>query len=284
MNIFSIDLEDWFHIIGTSENDNYKNWYKFNSRVEHNTEILLNLLSKYNIKATFFILGWIAQKYPSLIKKISDNGHDFGFHTQWHKPLNKLNKNKIEEDIFLGKKNIENIIGKSLTYFRAPGFSISNNDLWIFEILRDNNFLIDSSLFIGNHGHGGFKSEIYNEPFLIKLKEQKEIIEFPIVPFKNAFFNIPFSGGGYFRFFPYYFLYYALRKKKYSMFYIHPRDIDPHQPKIKNLNFMRNFKSYVGLNNSKKKLECLMLNIEWLNISQALKIINKEKLKTMNIN
>lgn len=282
MKILSIDLEDWFHIIGTEENSSRERWNDFESRIASSTEFLLNLLKMHDTRATFFCLGWVAEKYPNLIRQIKKDGHDIGLHTQWHRPLSELTRDELIADLKMGKANIERAIDSRVTMFRAPGFSITEENLWVFDCLAEVNIEIDSSLFLANHGHGGISKLENRGPFFIKTLS-KNILEFPVEPAVLGNIKIPFAGGGYFRLIPKLILKGLIKKSNYCMFYVHPRDFDITQPVISNLSFLRKFKSYYGLSRAAYKFEYLLKQYTWCSISEALEIKSSYELQELRM-
>ena len=262
-NYLSFDIEDWFHLLEL-DNQRYsepKNWHTFESRVEYITYLILDILNDQKVKANFFILSWVAKKYPKLISDIADAGHLIGSHTHTHKIIHQLNYREFDEELRVSKEIIENITGRSVVAFRAPGFSITKNCLWAFDVLVKNEIQIDSSLFNGDRAHGGLNLKV-NYPFMIKTNNGT-IVEFPIPKFNFVLIRAHLTGGGYLRVCPHRLLTYICRRQKYTNVYLHPRDIDHNQPKIKDLKPLRYFKTYVGINTARKKLESLTSQMSW---------------------
>lgn len=281
--ILTFDLEEWFHILDVDFLSDSSKWEGLEVRIIDNTYKILDILYKNNIKSTFFVLGWVAKKYPALIKYISDQGHEIGSHSQNHLLIYNFNQKKFKEDIIQSIDVIQSIINKKVVIFRAPGFSITNESLWAFKVIGESGIIIDSSIFPATRGHGGIKNFGIGRPFLIKYGEYI-IKEFPINMHKIGRFSIPFSGGGYFRIIPFSLFKYFANKSDYLMTYFHLRDFDPKQPIIKELPIIRKFKCYYGLGNSLKKFIKLINKYNFVNISSAAKIINWDKAPVVKLN
>ncbi len=243
--VLTFDIEEWFHILDVDSLEISNKWDKYEERIYKNTYRILDALKENSLKATFFILGWIAEKYPDIVRLISDLGHEIGTHSQNHILIYKSSPELFKEDLKKSIDIIQNITNKKVNTFRAPGFSIRKDTLWVFKILTEEGIEKDSSIFPASRGHGGIKNFKLAHPFLIKIGD-KIIKEFPINVFNLGNFKIPFSGGGYFRAIPYPFITYFADKSNYLMSYFHPRDFDRDQPFINELPWKRRIKSYIG--------------------------------------
>lgn len=282
MKILTFDIEDWFHVLDNEETNCIDDWGRFPSRVEKNVYTILNLLDDNNQKATFFILGWIAQKFPKLVREIAQRGHHIGCHSYAHQLVYSQSKKEFKEDLKKAKELIESVTCKSIDAYRAPGFSIDAKSLWAFEILFELGFRIDSSIFPANRAHGGISSFPYAEPILgtiggnfIKL--------FPLNSKKALGQSFIYSGGGYFRLFPSFLIQRWFRNDDYVMTYFHPRDFDPNQPVVPGLNYLRYFKSYVGLGGSLAKLENLFNVNQFVTIEEASNIVDWSSAKIVSL-
>jgi len=283
MNILTFDIEDWFHIKFDKNHNNEALWNNYETRIEYNTNLILELLHDNGLKASFFFLGWIARKYPDLLRKVHGLGHDIGSHSDIHNLIYLQSNKEFAADLDKSVKSIEDIIGQKVILFRAPAFSIGENNLWAFNELINIGIEIDCSVFPAKHDFGGFKKLNINIPF--KLKFDGAILkEFPITTFKIFGKKTVITGGGYFRFFPYFLIHQFMRKKDYNMTYFHPRDFDNNQPVLTDLNFVRKFKSYYGLKGSFEKFIRLIHNFDFISISEATNSINWDGLNTIDIN
>lgn len=259
MNILTFDIEEWFHLLNNPFTKSPKNWESFESRIDRNMEMIFQLLDDTNTKATFFVLGWIAKKYPHVVRKIDDLGYEIGSHTHTHQLIFEQGRIDFKKDLRLSIDLLENLTGKKVKMFRAPSFSITNESLWAFDVLAEEGIEIDCSIFPGNRTNGGLTSNIANTPFLVS-NNGITLKEFPISYSTQYGAKTVFSGGGYFRLFPKSLISKLIKNNEYNMTYFHPRDFDYDQPRLKNLSTLEYFKSYVGLSNSLDKLED-MLNV-----------------------
>ncbi len=282
MKILTFDIEDWFHILDFDETEDISSWAGYKTRMDKNLDFILNILAETGQRATFFILGWIAEEHPNVVKRIIDSGYEIGNHSYSHILIYKNNNKKVFSDLEYSKKLLEDISGKKVKYFRAPGFSIKKNTNWAFDILHKLEVEIDSSIFPTSRGHGGYEQFPYSEPCILK-KNNFAIKELPINTYKFLEKEIVFSGGGYYRLLPYSIQKYLYKKSEYLMTYFHPRDFDADQPILENLSRVRKFKSYVGLKNSKKKFNKLLKDFKFVDINEANKIIPWEKVPVVKI-
>ena len=262
MNAFSVDLEDWFHIIGIPKLENQNNWVDFESRIEYNTNKLLNIFSQYNIKVTFFVLGWVAEKYPDLVIKISEEGHEIGSHGYYHIPIFRLGRRKFIADAYKSKIVIEKVIKKKVRGYRAPSCSVTNATPWVFEDLYNIGYEYDSSVLPTPRMNGGMNVDSEKE-FGIHYRyfKSNRLLEYPLSVSNFLGKIIPICGGGYFRIFPYWFTKEAIKnlnnKGQSAVLYIHPRDIDSGQPVV-DMPVKRKIMSYTGISKCSKKLHNLL--------------------------
>ena len=255
--ILTFDIEDWFHILDLPGKNLAEKWDEHESRVERNTNRILELLARHQNRATFFILGWIAQRYPDLVRKIHESGHEVASHGFNHQLVTSMTKDEFRQDLIQSREILKNITGEYPVSYRCPGFSITRENDWALEELSSCGFLYDASIYPGKHGHGGhpaFDSEIVN----IKFKRTgNELVEFPVSVSRVLGKEMCFSGGGYLRLLPL-----SLIQKKIDQFnkagnpvmvYLHPREFDPEGPRL-DMPFKRRFKCYVNVKSAEKKL------------------------------
>ncbi len=283
MNVLTFDIEEWFHILDNSSTMNVKSWNNYESRINNNMDKIFKILIDNNISATFFVVGWIAEKYPDIVKKIDSLNFEIGSHTHLHQLMYNQSYEQVNEDLKKSLSTIESITGKKITKFRAPGFSITNSNKWAFEILIKHGIKIDASIFPAKRAHGGFSSFFESKPSIIELNGLK-IKELPINTVNTIFGDFVFSGGGYFRLIPYFMLRYFTKKSDYTMTYFHPRDFDPDQPIIKELSYYRRFKSYYGLSTSSFKLSKWVKEFDFIDMKKADNLINWESAPVVNLN
>lgn len=282
MNILTFDIEEWFHILDHKSTQGESDWAKFDYRIHENCDRILNYLDETKQKASFFCLGWIGEKFPEVIRKINEQGHEIGSHTHLHQLIYTQTQEEFEQDLSRSMHTLEDIIGDKITLFRAPGFSIIKDNLWALESLIKYGITTDSSIFPAPRQHGGIADFEIKEPFVfthagIKMKE------FPINTHKLLGKEIIFSGGGYFRLFPYSLIKRLTNQTSYVMTYFHPRDFDPGQPVIADLSLARKFKSYYGLGSSFEKLKRYTAEFEFIDIAEADHRIDWSSKKTISL-
>ena len=282
MKILTFDIEEWFHILDNESTKTEKNWTKYEDRLIANVERILNFLQRTENKATFFCLGWVAKKYPSVIKRIDQLGYEVGSHSHLHQLIYEQKRNDFENDLKNSINYIEDTIGKKVRAYRAPGFSIKENNLWAFEVMIENGIEIDSSIFPSRRQHGGLENSGIIEPTLIQMKGGI-LKEFPINMWKFVLKKIAFSGGGYFRTIPYFFIKRLMKNTDYVMTYFHPRDFDAEQPTLKDLNIFRKFRAYYGLKGAFAKLNNIAEEFELIDLREADSLVEWEKVKVIKI-
>ena len=282
MNLLTFDIEEWFHLLDCDATRTENEWKNYEVRIYDNVERLFQVLEDTHTKATFFIIGWIAKTYPDLVKRIAEH-YQIGCHTMNHQLVWQQTPEEFRTDVEKGTKMLEDITGKKVECFRAPGFSIRESEAWAFEILADLGILYDCTVFPAPHGHGGMPSYPKAAPGIIEYKGI-QMKEFP-VGFKTiAGKHLMFSGGGYFRLFPY-----PLIKKwteesdEYLLSYIHPRDLDAGQPMIKSLPVTRKFKSYYGLKGAEQKLRRWLTDFQFIDIETANQIFDWTKTQRIKL-
>lgn len=273
MKILSFDIEDWFHILDNPETSSPTSWEKIPSRLEEGVDRILFLLSDTNQPATFFCLGWVAEKYPSVIKKIVDSGNHIATHSHTHQLAYDQSKKKFEEDLWRSIDTLQQVSGAKIDTYRAPGFSITKKNLWAFEVMHKLGIENDCSVFPASRAHGGIPEYSVAGPSLIEYCNAN-LKSLPINTTKILGKNIVYSGGGYFRLLPLWFLRRRFTNDEYIMTYFHPRDFDPNQPMVPGIGITRRFKSYVGLSRAYSKLEHLLKEHQFINVDMAIKSVD----------
>ena len=276
MRILTFDIEEWFHLLDNSSTKSIKEWSNFESRIRIGMDLIYDILEKTQNSATFFVVGWVANKYPDIIKEISNRGFEIGSHSHLHQLAYSQNKKTFYSDVERSIKTLEDCTGKKVTCFRAPGFSITEKNKWAFEAICELGITKDSSVFPAGRAHGGLPSYKSNMPSILKY-EGVELKELPINTYNILGKPFIFSGGGYFRLLPYKLIKSWTKKSDYVMSYFHPRDFDINQPIIPGLSPKRLFKSYVGIKNAKHKLERWLNEFEFMDLKTAEKIIDWSK-------
>lgn len=280
MKILTFDIEEWFHILDNDATKTEADWEGFESRIHGNMDKIHRMLDDQ--KATFFCLGWVARKFPEVLKEIDRSGHEIATHSDLHQLAYDQNRQTFEQDLERSIKSIEDVVGKKVRAYRAPGFSLMEQNKWVFEVLMKNGIEIDASIFPAERSHGGFAQFGHAEPCWIDIDGMR-MKEFPINLSSFAGKNLIFSGGGYFRLFPYPLLDIMTKNSDYVMTYFHPRDFDAEQPMVPGLNFIRKFKSYYGLKGCLSKLDKLIKKHEFVDIRTAEASIDWEKAKVVKL-
>lgn len=268
-NMMTVDIEDWYMDLDISR------WPSFEDRVVLNTQHILDIFDKSKVKATFFVLGYVAEKFPELIMEIKDKGHEIGTHGYSHKSAMKQTPVEFEDDLLKSVSVIEGITNDKIMGHRACQFSLVEETSWMIDILKKNNFKYDSSIFpVNTHLYGVHDAPLY--PYRIssqniKVDMEVDFHEFPLSIYRTPIIrkNIPVAGGFYLRFFPYYFIKYALRKinkmGQPAICYIHPWELDLKQPRINELRWYH----YHKLDSTERKFEKLLEDFEFGAIRDA---------------
>jgi len=277
MNILTFDIEDWYNIDVISGNFD---WNKYEVRIYEGVDRILEELNRRNLKGSFFCLGWLAENHPDIIRRIHKEGHHIGCHSYQHQLAYRFDRKAFKQDTEKAKKLIEDVIGEKINAFRAPAFSITHNNIWALEELIELGFDFDCSIFPSQHDYGGMPDYGTSEPAKINIKN-RTIKEFPINIHLIMDKKIVFSGGGYFRFFPYHIIKKWANEAPYLMTYFHPRDFDTNQPVMKSLPLKRKIKSYIGINNAFVKFQQLLDDFDFINIVQAEQLIDWGTAKTI---
>ena len=257
MRILTFDIEDWFHFLEHNSTRTETQWKDYESRVRQNTLNILQFLEKHQQKATFFVIGWIAKKNPGLVKEISGAGHEIGLHSYGHQLIWQQTPEEFRQDLLRNIGILEDQLGYKIDKYRAPGFSVKLKNLWAFDVMAEVGITTDASIFPAARAHGGMPSFLYNSPCIIQ-HNGVSIKEFPMNYTRIAGVRTIFSGGGYFRFWPYSMIKHHTEKSGYVMSYFHPRDFDTKQPLLSDLGPYRRFRAYYGIHSSQHKLE------EWI--------------------
>jgi polysaccharide deacetylase family protein (PEP-CTERM system associated) len=270
LNAFTVDVEDYFHVSAFSGCIRRSDWESFPSRVAANTHRTLELLDEYGVRATFFILGWVAQRHPRLVREIHAAGHEIGNHSYWHRLIYEQTPDQFRSDLLLANRVLEDIIGEPVVAFRAPSFSITQKSLWALEILAEEGFRFDSSVFPVRHHRYGIPGA-RRLPHTLTFAGG-ELHEFPPSVFALGKFHLPVGGGGYFRLYPGWLTRHCLHRINASnqpvMFYIHPWELDLHQPRVEAAKSSR-FRHYVNLSRTEPRLRRLLQALQFAPMRDA---------------
>lgn len=256
--ILSVDVEDWFHILDVAGAPPVTDWAVLPSRVERNFRVLLELFAENNVRITCFFLGWVAQRFPQLVRDAADQGHEIASHGFIHQLVSSMTQQEFRKDCGRSRKLLEDISGRRVSGFRAPGFSATQQTPWFFDEIALAGYLYDSSIFPAPHGHGGIKGA---NKYPHVVPGTSGICEFPITVQRVLGREMCFFGGGYLRLTPYWLIRSMAKKVQDEdrpvIFYVHPRELDPEHPRLP-MNPVRKFKSYVNLSSTVPKLQSIL--------------------------
>ncbi len=278
MKIITFDIEDWYN------HDDYSrdfDWEKHEVRIYEGTDKILSALEERGLKGTFFCVGWIAEHHPQVIKDIAAAGHHLGCHSYQHELATRFTREEFREDTYKAKCLIEDVAGVEVDAFRVPSFSITQRNLWAFDVLSELGFKYDSSVFPSHHEFGGLP-DFPAKPHVIKAVHG-ELIEYPICLGNLLGRKIVYSGGGYFRVMPYWLLKYLTAKNDYIMAYFHPSDFDPDQPKMPQLPKMRQFKNRVALKGAYEKFCRYITDFDFVSLKEASLNIHNDAFDFVNL-
>jgi polysaccharide deacetylase family protein (PEP-CTERM system associated) len=275
INALTFDIEDYYQVEAFKAFIKFEEWPQYPSRVVDNTKKITDILNERNVKATFFILGWTAERFPNMVKQIADDGHEIATHGYAHQMIYTQSRTAFEEDLVRSIETLEHISGKKIIGYRAPTYSIIEESFWAFDILIRHNLLYDSSIFpIVHDRYGVPDGERF--PHTIKRANGQTIIEFPLSTLRFWKWNLPIAGGGYLRLIPYQFLkcalYHLNRQKKPGIIYLHPWEFDPDQPRFSNIPLTTKFRHYCNLRSTATKLRNLIRDFEFASIRDILKL------------
>jgi polysaccharide deacetylase family protein (PEP-CTERM system associated) len=257
----SFDIEDWFHLVGIDAVSAPSKWPTLPSLVVEYTRRILDLISERGVRATFFILGWVAERHPQIVKSISAAGHEIATHSYWHRRVDELSPDEFRKDLQHSIDVLQEQTGKKVLGFRAPTFSISPGTEWAFDVLHDVGLAYDASLFPVPRAHGGYPCPEMAHLFS-RVPSGRPMPELPMSGLlRVGSACLPFSGGGYMRLLPQWLIrrgfdYYE-RAGAPVVVYLHPRDFAPECPRVR-MPIKRRFKCYVGLNSTEAKLRMLL--------------------------
>ena len=270
INCMTVDLEDWYHICGVEGYSDPKQWDTYENRTIKNTDKILRLFRFYNIKATFFVLGYIALKEPGLIKTIKNEGHEIATHGFYHKRIFEMTEQEFEEDVSNSISVISSITNEKVLGFRAPEWSIREETLWVLKILKKLGILYDSSM-VPLSGMGSRDFPIYPCKF---DTDYGQIWEFPLTTTRLFWENLPFTGGLPLRMFPYFYIVSKIQRINQegypAIVYIHPWEFDMEQPHI-DLPLSRRFMHYFNIKVTPKKVEGLLQHFQFSTVKDILR-------------
>jgi polysaccharide deacetylase family protein (PEP-CTERM system associated) len=273
VNAFSIDVEDYFQVAALAPAISRESWPTREYRVEANTERILNLLAEKSIRGTFFVLGWVAEKSPGLVKRIASAGHEIACHGFSHQLIYSQSQAEFREETTRAKGFLEDVIGESVLGYRAASFSITRDSLWALDVLIDLGFQYDSSIFPIHHDRYGIPGA---SPRIgrVSAPSKRTLVEFPMSAATFFGVQVPVSGGGYFRILPYWLTRTGLRQINEQAgrpftFYLHPWEVDPGQPRVKVGAFSR-FRHYTNLHRCEARLRRVLADFSFSTMRDVL--------------
>ncbi len=258
----TIDVEDYFQVAAFNKNIERSNWSSLESRVEANTEKFLQLTEKKGIKATFFTLGWVAERCPNLVRKVADAGHEVASHGYSHKLVYSQSHEEFRQETESSKKLLEDLSQQPVNGYRAASYSITEKSLWALDVIQETGFEYDSSIYPVRHDRYGLRGGPHT-PYSIALPNGGTLAEFPITTVDLFGYKLPVGGGGYFRLFPFSFTKYCLKRRLSQLpapfvFYLHPWELDPEQPRIEGVSWLSRFRHYNNLAKVESRLDALL--------------------------
>jgi polysaccharide deacetylase family protein (PEP-CTERM system associated) len=269
LNALTIDVEDYFQVSALAPYIPRSDWDRRECRVERNVARILDLLDRHATKATFFTLGWIAERYPHLVRDIVGRGHELASHGYGHKRATDLDELRFRDDIRRAKRVLEDLAGVEVRGYRAPSFSICSANLWAFNCLAAEGYRYSSSIYPIRHDHYGMP-----EAPRFAHVAPGGVLEIPATTVRVLNANLPSSGGGYFRLLPYPLSRWMLRRvnaadKEPAIFYFHPWEIDPGQPRVPGIDATTRFRHYLNLGAMERRLERLLGDFRWGRVDHA---------------
>lgn len=277
----TVDVEDYYHVAAFAGVIRPDQWDQWPTRVEANTDRLLQLFDDAGIHITFFILGWVAERYPELVKRIHQQGHEIASHGFSHQLVYRQTPAVFREETARSKVLLEDLSGQEVSGYRAASYSVTRKSLWALEILAELGFRWDSSIFPTRHDNYGIPGSP-EEPYRLLTENGAVLTEFPLTTARVLGQAVPAAGGGYFRQYPYalsrwLFERASLNQTMPRIFYLHPWEIDPEQPRVPNASWFSNFRHYTNLERCLPRLERMLKDFKFGTISQSLGSINIEK-------
>jgi polysaccharide deacetylase family protein (PEP-CTERM system associated) len=270
-NILTIDVEDYFMVSGFADTISFDDWPHYESRVENNTMRLLDILDEYEVKATFFALGWIAEQNPGLIRRIRSYGHEIACHGYNHRLVYDLSHDEFRKDTRMAKASLEDAAGSAVVGYRATSYSVVKRSLWALDVLMEEGFLYDSSIYPIHHDRYGYP-EFERFPTTIRNGEQA-ILEIPLSTVRLFGHNVPLASGGYFRLFPSWLTKWGIQKlnsnyKQPAIVCLHPWELDRGQPRLSG-SLLSEFRHYINIGRTEAKLRQLLDHFSFRSVTDA---------------
>jgi polysaccharide deacetylase family protein (PEP-CTERM system associated) len=273
VNAMSVDVEDYFQVSAFEGVVARADWDRMESRVEHNTHRLLDLFDEYGVRSTFFTLGWVAERYPGLVTAIAARGHEIASHGYEHRLIYDQTPGAFREDVRRAKGVLENTSGQRVAGYRAPSYSVTTASLWALDVLAEEGYAYDSSIFPIRHDRYGIPSSP-RHPHAVKVS-RGALVEAPASTVRVGSTNLPVAGGGYFRILPYWWTRWGIARlnaveRRPAIFYLHPWEIDPEQPRMPARGLSR-FRHYRNLEQTEPRLRRLLSDFRFDTVASLLR-------------
>ena len=270
----TIDVEDYFQVAAFNDVISADNWHSFKTRVEKNTHCFLDVCAAHDIKATFFILGWIAEKHPALVREIADAGHEIACHGYSHQLIYEQDCATFAEETTRAKSMLEDQAQVAVEGYRAASYSVTSKSLWALDVIQSAGFTYDSSIYPIRHDRYGLQGGPLT-PHTLRLKNGAELKEFPITTASFFGMDLPVGGGGYFRIYPLWLTSWLLKRRCRTLsapfvFYLHPWELDPEQPRVAGVSLLSRFRHYTNLDQVESRLNQLMTTFEFTTMKAVL--------------
>ena len=271
-NALTIDVEDYFQVSALAPHIERSSWDSMPHRVERNVDRLLDLLTEQKSHATFFTLGWVAQRYPRLVRDIVARGHELASHGHAHLRASEQSRYEFRADVEGARRRLEDIGGVAVRGYRAPSFSIGHGNLWAFDCIAEAGYAYSSSVYPVRHDHYGMP-----DAPRFAYRTHNGLLELPITTTRLLTRNLPAGGGGYFRLLPYRASRWAIERVNRvdgqpAIFYFHPWEIDPDQPRIRGVSAKTRFRHYLNLDRTESRLKRLLSDFHWDRIDRVFEI------------
>ena len=278
VNALTIDVEDYFHVTAFTGDIDRARWGSLESRVERNTARLGEIFARHEVRATFFVLGWVAERYPSIVRELHAAGHEIACHGLSHEVIYRQSPAVFREETIRAKALLEDLVGGPVRGYRAATYSIVRETLWALDVLAELGFEYDSSIFPVRHDLYG----IPDAPRVPHRVASGRLLEIPLTTVDIAGQRLPCGGGGYFRLLPYSMFKWALRRvnerdRMPAVFYSHPWEIDPGQPRIKGASFKSRFRHYLNLEQTEARLQRLLTDFRWGRMDEVFGVVQTSR-------
>ena len=271
VNVMTVDVEDYFQVSAFEPYISRDSWGRLECRVERNVDRILQLFDRHGVKATFFTLGWIAERYPQMVRRMVAQGHELASHGWSHVRVTQQDQDAFRQDIVRTRALLEDVSGQEILGYRAASYSIGADNLWALDVLRETGHLYSSSIYPIRHDLYGMPEA----PRFAFRPGEGDFLEFPVTTFRIANKNLPCGGGGWFRLLPYAGMRWAIRRVnrvdgEAAIFYFHPWEIDPEQPRQDGIDAKTRFRHYLNLERMESRLNCLLGDFSWGRMDEVL--------------